>query len=286
VRLVVALAIAGCGQSAAQPDANPDDVDGDGVMNAADNCPMTVNRDQHDEDGDGVGDTCDNCPAVANRNQSDTGETQVALQLPDGVGDACDLRPSISGDRLAAFFTFADASRDDDWTAAGWVVANDTATADIVASWRSPKPQPFYGGIMAEARFASVQWQSPAAMLTVAVDGDAVQVGAGCALEADRSGGMNDQLHAWEVGGATMSTALGAPLDPTMKVEITAWRSIDPLHNTAKLTCIAKIGDVSKTLVLPTTDFDMTGDYTVAAADVHAVATSVIVYTSPGAPRK
>ena len=35
------------------------DVDGDGVCDAADNCPMTSNADQADADGDGIGDVCD-----------------------------------------------------------------------------------------------------------------------------------------------------------------------------------------------------------------------------------
>lgn len=35
------------------------DGDGDGVVDAVDNCPMTPNSDQADSDGDGIGDTCD-----------------------------------------------------------------------------------------------------------------------------------------------------------------------------------------------------------------------------------
>ncbi len=35
------------------------DSDGDGVLNAADNCPYTFNPDQSDQDGDGVGDVCE-----------------------------------------------------------------------------------------------------------------------------------------------------------------------------------------------------------------------------------
>ena len=35
------------------------DSDSDGVVDAADNCPLTANADQADLDGDGIGDVCD-----------------------------------------------------------------------------------------------------------------------------------------------------------------------------------------------------------------------------------
>ena len=68
---------AGSGGSVAEPDA-----DGDGVLDATDNCPDIRNPGQRDSDDDGVGDRCDNCPATANANQSDADA--------DGIGDACE----------------------------------------------------------------------------------------------------------------------------------------------------------------------------------------------------
>lgn len=59
-----------------------DDSDHDGVVECKDNCPRTINTDQHDADGDGVGDECDNCPHDPNPAQDD--------QDFDGVGTACD----------------------------------------------------------------------------------------------------------------------------------------------------------------------------------------------------
>jgi hypothetical protein len=40
----------------------PPDADGDGVLDAIDNCPLIANTAQTDSDTDGVGDVCDPCP--------------------------------------------------------------------------------------------------------------------------------------------------------------------------------------------------------------------------------
>lgn len=61
------------------------DYDGDGVLDAVDNCPCNANADQADSDHDGVGDACDNCPLYRNPLQDDADG--------DGVGDACDNCP-------------------------------------------------------------------------------------------------------------------------------------------------------------------------------------------------
>jgi Thrombospondin type 3 repeat len=120
-------------------DGNPD-IDGDGIPNATDNCPMTPNADQlncdgdaegdacdadddndgipdeydlctcgpppasdHDEDGDGLVDECDDCPEVPNADQVD-GDG-------DRIGDACELPgdPSRVHERVA-FLTFVESA--------------------------------------------------------------------------------------------------------------------------------------------------------------------------------
>jgi uncharacterized repeat protein (TIGR03803 family) len=75
------------------------DTDEDGVLDAVDNCPGTVNPDQKDADGDGRGDGCDNCVATANPGQEDADG--------DDIGDACDTCPfdafnDIDGDAICA----------------------------------------------------------------------------------------------------------------------------------------------------------------------------------------
>ena len=97
VLCVLALALAA---SAAAAHPEPNDVDGDLVLNAQDNCPEAYNPTQADVDGDGVGNVCDptydsdgdgffdtgeprdNCPPVANPDQADSNG--------NGVGDPCD----------------------------------------------------------------------------------------------------------------------------------------------------------------------------------------------------
>jgi hypothetical protein len=64
-----------------------DDSDGDGVVDATDNCRIVPNPDQRDGDGfegggDGVGTACDNCALVHNPGQADADS--------DGEGDACE----------------------------------------------------------------------------------------------------------------------------------------------------------------------------------------------------
>ena len=87
------------------------DYDGDGVLNADDNCVEVANTDQADGDEDGVGDACDVCVAASNADQVDTDKDGlgdacdlcIAVRDPqqgdvdgDGVGDACDVCPTVA----------------------------------------------------------------------------------------------------------------------------------------------------------------------------------------------
>lgn len=92
------------------------DVDGDGVVNAADNCPTIANANQANEDGDPRGDACDECPPVAS--------TMVIDADGDGVGDPCDPHPTVPGDAIVVFEGFSSGipatwTKNGLWTAAG-----------------------------------------------------------------------------------------------------------------------------------------------------------------------
>lgn len=83
-----------------------DDLDADGIPDAADNCPEVPNPGQGDVNGDGIGDACqpsdtdgdgwpnrvDNCPFDPNPDQADADG--------DGVGDACEP-PDRDGDGVS-----------------------------------------------------------------------------------------------------------------------------------------------------------------------------------------
>lgn len=68
------------------------DADGDGLLNANDNCWLVPNISQVDGDDDNVGDVCDNCPTTPNPLQQDEDN--------DGVGDFCDGQVHIYSNNL------------------------------------------------------------------------------------------------------------------------------------------------------------------------------------------
>ncbi len=81
-------AIDACDNCPVGANSSQDDADGDGIGDACDSCPSAANADQADSDGDGVGDACDTCPQIANADQSDADG--------DGLGDSCDPDLSVS----------------------------------------------------------------------------------------------------------------------------------------------------------------------------------------------
>ena len=53
------------------------DKDGDGVVDATDNCPNDANSNQLDSDGDGIGDVCDENVVIVDNNTTDTNSTNT-----------------------------------------------------------------------------------------------------------------------------------------------------------------------------------------------------------------
>ncbi|MBW1808827.1 MAG: lamin tail domain-containing protein [Deltaproteobacteria bacterium] len=88
---------------------DPNDLDGDGIVNADDNCPNDYNPEQeNDLDTDTVGDVCDNCPNLDNDAQDD--------EDSDEVGDACDncVSDENTNQKNTDGDAFGDACDDDD----------------------------------------------------------------------------------------------------------------------------------------------------------------------------
>lgn len=119
--LVIVGALAGC----VEPAASPSELDPPRAH------PGPAGAWFHDEDGDGVVDASDNCPHVGNPAQADQGE-RAAGAVADGVGDACDPQPALAGNAIALFVgqfsPTANAAVDGDAVrlgVPGWLVLDD-----------------------------------------------------------------------------------------------------------------------------------------------------------------
>jgi Thrombospondin type 3 repeat len=99
------------GGGGAEADAPSDDIDGDGVKNAADNCPKVGNPDQANDDGDAFGDACDPCPPFP--------DGVVVDPDGDGVSGLCDPFPLTGGDHIALFESFRGPGLPAGWVALG-----------------------------------------------------------------------------------------------------------------------------------------------------------------------
>jgi len=126
---------ASSGDDGLDVDGPPGDVDGDGVANAADNCPNKSNPTQADEDLDTLGDACDPCPPIAANSDGDG----------DGVGDACDPHPTVGGDQLVLFEGFAGGIPTAWLNQGGWTAVGGDArivSSDGAVSWLGPMLAP------------------------------------------------------------------------------------------------------------------------------------------------
>ena len=264
------LLLVACDGAAATPDANPDDLDGDGILNAADNCPRRNNVDQHDEDADSIGDACDNCPTIVNVDQRDATEANTRDQFPDGVGDACDLRPGLGGDEIARMFSFSDEAQASAWTGSGWTITGDAAQVTGDAQWQTRTNQMGDGQILV----AEVGAFSGAGQLTIAIDGNGVESGAACTLS-----GTQLIAHDLANGGST-SVAVTLTSDP---LTLVAWRSVTgTITRVASLTCRVTQGGATQSADQVLSDDTILGNQAIVGMNVTASVSSVTVYTSPG----
>ncbi len=266
------LSIAACTDTVPPPIApkDPNDVDGDGIANAADLCPETYDPEQHDEDLDGVGDACDVCPTVFDPDQSDLGETG-ALQFGDHIGDACDPRPGRDGDRLALLDTFAvDTSAS--WEGTGWQIGADVARTDVPARWFYPGP--ISGdGLYGQIAVPLLVWLS-GGEVEVVVDGDGESSGLSCAVVTDTDGDGHDELVARDVGVSEMRVPLPGPA--TAPLTITAWRTID-YTRAGHFTCRAAGLEIK----FDVTDVVPAGGVAFAASGALVDVSSIVAYTFP-----
>ena len=107
------------------------DMDGDGVDNQFDNCPVRFNRGQEDLTetqiggaADGVGDTCDLCPADFSPGNGDLDG--------DGIGDVCDR--DIDGDGVAKTTTTV-----------GWTSTRTSSTRTAISTGAACDDDDFAG---------------------------------------------------------------------------------------------------------------------------------------------
>jgi hypothetical protein len=138
------LAVTGC-NAVFGLDPTGFDGDGDGAVDAVDNCPGTPNPDQRDLDHDGIGDACDACPTMAGSvdspDEDGDGVLDVCDNCPgtpnrpqgdgdgDEIGDACDTVDDPShGQTRVLFDGFGSPSAS--WGTAVWPDDNGTLTGD------------------------------------------------------------------------------------------------------------------------------------------------------------
>jgi hypothetical protein len=217
----------GTGPDARTIDGPADDVDGDGILNAVDDCPTVYDPAQDNEDGDRFGDVCDPCPIVADADP-------VADADGDGVSDPCDPHMTTPGDKIVLFEGFDHGTPANTLDSGMWTFAGGDSTLTSAAS-----------------AIDTLTWPTTAAgsemiatKLTIdQMFGTGVPRGAGPILEMDAGGrGITCEptINAMDVASiGLIDTGPGLPLasDTTVPVAVGDSYEITLVRNGTAYTC-------------------------------------------------
>lgn len=190
----------------------PTDDDGDGVANAADNCPQVANATQHDEDADMIGDPCDPCP-IAQDNTDDDG---------DGVGNICDP-DNTTQDQIADFVSFGNGALPAGWTVQGNFTASGDDGIGVAAANQGAllvRQAPAGGGLAVSASVTMTAFTTSLAGVGVVDQHQpGTDMGIACQLVANGSG-TNQELRVYD-GTVIGSAAHALVANDTYTVRIT-----------------------------------------------------------------
>lgn len=276
-KLACLVALAACSEPVDQVPVDPNDLDGDGIPNAEDDCPSADDPLQHDEDGDRIGDVCDNCPTVANKLQEDRSEVDLK-QFADHVGDACDPQPGRGGTKIKALHTFA-VDNTIAWRGGGWTIADDVARATGTAMWQHSRSESG-GSVAAVVTFSSVEWTAGGEVY-VLLDGDGLASGSRCSVVQDPAGGGLDTLMVEEIGtGVDPITTTIGPISPGTPLSLSVQRALDKAANNGTISCRAIYGTTNREIRLET-DASVVGQYAFGSSGAVTDVGSVIVYAGP-----
>lgn len=256
------------------------DDDGDGVLDAQDNCRAVANAGQQNVDGDELGDACDpcsyvfgatldrdgdgiaaasdNCPAAANAAQTDTDG--------DGIGDPCDPRPGTADTRRC----FDDFSTD---VPALWPLASPWSwlgTPESAMIFHTPAATPPFSlaartsGLPPTRGAVQIELQTPGTML-----GAETGIGIGATRCELVGTGTGVRLRLSEASGMLAEQPLA----------FSAQRMMVTLgYDASQLACTAHQADGARLAITASTAAPPAGEITLHATNASGLYRALVVY--------